>query len=60
MLSRNCDGCSQLKQFKNRFRMVKKIEKVYCPDETTHLVDEENKFLLKEQNIDSKKISLHQ
>ena len=38
----------------------KKCEKLYCPDGTTHLVDEENKFLIKEQNIDSKKILLNQ
>ena len=60
MLSRNCDGCSQLKKCKDRFRMVKKFEKVYCPDGTAHLVDEENKFLIKEQIIDSKKILLNQ
>ena len=60
MLSRNCDGCTQLKQFKNRVRMAKKFEKVYCPDGTTQLEDEENKFLIKEQNIDSKKILLNQ
>ncbi len=49
MLSRNCDGCSQLKTCKNRFIKVKKGEKVYCPDGTVNLVDKENEFLIRDQ-----------
>jgi hypothetical protein len=41
MLSRDCDGCSQLKACRNRYRKVGKGEKVYCPDGTAHLVDED-------------------
>jgi hypothetical protein len=41
MLSRDCDGCSQLKPCSKRYRKVAKGEKVYCPDGTAHLVDEE-------------------
>lgn len=50
LLSRNCDGCSQLKSCKKRYEKVKKGEKVYCPDGTAHLVDEEKEqFFLKPQ-----------
>jgi hypothetical protein len=40
MLSRDCDGCSQLRTCSQRYRKVMKGEKVYCPDGTVHLVDE--------------------
>lgn len=40
MLSRDCDGCSQLKACSKRYRIVHKGEKVYCSDGTAHLVDE--------------------
>ncbi len=40
MLSRDCDGCSQLKACNKRYGKVTKGEKVYCPDGTAHLVDE--------------------
>jgi hypothetical protein len=40
MLSRDCDGCSQLKSCSKRYRIVSKGEKVYCSDGTAHLVDE--------------------
>jgi hypothetical protein len=39
MLSRDCDGCSQLKACGKRYRIVSKGEKVYCSDGTAHLVD---------------------
>lgn len=39
MLSRDCDGCSQLKLCGKRFKLVGKGEKVYCQDGTAHLVD---------------------
>jgi hypothetical protein len=42
MLSRDCDGCSQMKVCSTRYRKVGKGGKVYCPDGTVHLVDEEN------------------
>jgi len=41
MLSRDCDGCSQMKACNTRYRKVGKGGKVYCPDGTAHLVDEE-------------------
>jgi len=40
MLSRDFDGCSQLKACNKRYRKVAKGGKVYCPDGTAHLVDE--------------------
>jgi hypothetical protein len=39
MLSRDCNGCSQLKICGKRYTTVAKGEKVYCPDGTAHLVD---------------------
>ena len=48
MLSRDCDGCSQLKACNKRYVKVAKGEKVYCPDGTAHLVDEGTTF----QSID--------
>ena len=41
MLSRDCDGCSQFKACSKRYSKVGKGEKVYCPDGTAHLVDED-------------------
>lgn len=43
MLSRDCDGCSEMKPCAQRFRKVTKDygSKVYCPDGTAHLVDTE-------------------
>jgi hypothetical protein len=41
MLSRDCDGCSQQKVCSKRYSKVIKGGKVYCPDGTAHLVDEE-------------------
>jgi hypothetical protein len=41
MLSRDCDGCSQFKACSKRYSKVGKGGKVYCPDGTAHLVDEE-------------------
>jgi hypothetical protein len=40
MLSRDCDGCSQLITCSKRYQRVNKGEKVYCSDGTAHLVDE--------------------
>jgi len=39
LLSRDCDGCSQMKACSKRYSTVTKGEKVYCPDGTAHLVD---------------------
>ncbi len=39
-LSRDCDGCSQLKACNRRYGKVVKGGKVYCPDGSAHLVDE--------------------
>lgn len=39
LISRDCDGCSQLKVCSKRYRRVSEGEKVYCPDGTVHLVD---------------------
>jgi len=41
MLSRDCDGCSQMKSCGKRFVIAEVGEKVYCPDGTAHLVDGE-------------------
>ena len=46
MLSRDCDGCSQFKACSKRYSKVLKDEKVYCPDGTAHLVDENVDFQL--------------
>ncbi len=40
MLSRDCDGCTLLHMCSERYRRVNKDEKVYCPDGTAHLVDQ--------------------
>jgi len=42
MLSRDCDGCGQLKVCSKRYRTVNKGEKVYCSDGTAHLVDQDS------------------
>ena len=39
LLSRDCDGCSNMKLCGKRYYKVEKGEKVYCPDGTAHLVD---------------------
>lgn len=41
MLSRDCDGCSQQRSCRVRYNKVTKGQKVYCPDGTAHLVDQE-------------------
>ena len=47
MLSRDCDACSQMKACSKRYRKVGKGEKVYCPDGTAHLVDENVEYYTK-------------
>jgi len=42
VLSRDCDGCSLQHMCSERYRLVGKGEKVYCPDGTAHLVDQDN------------------
>lgn len=39
MLSRDCNGCSQLKPCSKRYNKVAEGGKVYCPDGTAHLID---------------------
>ena len=39
MLSRDCDGCSKLKECSKRYQKTVKGDKVYCPDGTAHLID---------------------
>jgi oxalate decarboxylase/phosphoglucose isomerase-like protein (cupin superfamily) len=39
MLSRDCDGCSMLKECSVRYKKAMKGDKVYCPDGTAHLID---------------------
>jgi hypothetical protein len=39
-LSRDCDGCTQLHICGERYKQVTKDGKVYCPDGTAHLVDQ--------------------
>jgi hypothetical protein len=40
VLSRDCDGCAQIRSCGQRYVIVKKHNFVYCPDGTAHLVDE--------------------
>jgi hypothetical protein len=39
MLSRDCDGCSQMHACAKRFALAGLNDKVYCPDGTAHLID---------------------
>jgi hypothetical protein len=39
MISRDCDGCSKLKECSRRYQKAMKGDKVYCPDGTAHLID---------------------
>lgn len=39
MISRDCDGCSKLKECNIRYRRATIGDKVYCPDGTAHLID---------------------
>jgi hypothetical protein len=39
MLSRDCDGCSKLRECSKRYQKAVKGDKVYCADGTAHLVD---------------------
>jgi hypothetical protein len=50
VLSRDCNGCSQMKECSKRYRKVNKGGKVYCPDGTVHLVDEELKIQIASLN----------
>ena len=55
MLSRDCDGCPQLKTCSTRYKAVSKGGKVYCQDGTAHLVDADSvaqNVDLYEQNIE--------
>ncbi len=58
MLSRDCDGCSQLKACGKRYRKVAKGEKVYCPDGTAHLVDED--AVIQGINVIEQQIEMYQ
>ncbi len=40
MLSRDCDGCTQIHICSERYKQVARNGKVYCPDGTAHLVDQ--------------------
>ncbi len=40
VLSRDCDGCSQLQLCKRRFAKAQKGETVKCPNGERHLIDE--------------------
>lgn len=39
MLSRDCDGCSKLKECSKRYLKARIGDKVYCADGTAHLID---------------------
>jgi hypothetical protein len=39
MISRDCDGCSNLKECSYRYQKASLGDKVYCPDGTAHLID---------------------
>lgn len=45
MLSRDCDGCSKLKECSRRYKKAVKGDKVYCPDGTAHLIDDSSVLL---------------
>lgn len=45
MLSRDCDGCSKLKECSQRYKKAVKGDKVYCPDGTAHLIDDSSVML---------------
>ncbi|WP_343381564.1 hypothetical protein [Candidatus Bathycorpusculum sp.] len=40
MLNKECDGCEMFHMCSERFRKAGKDEKVYCPDGTAHLADQ--------------------
>ncbi len=40
ILSRDCDGCSRLRECARRYQKAFKGDKVYCPDGTAHLIDD--------------------
>jgi hypothetical protein len=42
MISRDCDGCALLKGCSKRYQKAQKGDKVYCPDGTAHLIDEDS------------------
>ncbi|MCW4028942.1 MAG: hypothetical protein NWE92_04770 [Candidatus Bathyarchaeota archaeon] len=42
MLSRDCDGCSNLKPCSKRYQRTRHGDKVYCPDGTAHLIDSDS------------------
>jgi len=39
MLSRDCDGCSEMRACSKRYTITEVFDKVYCPDGTAHLID---------------------
>ena len=39
MLSRDCNGCSKLKECSKRYQETLKGDRVYCPDGIVHLID---------------------
>lgn len=43
MLSKSCDGCSQMQSCKIRYQRVQIGGFVYCEDGTKHLVDSASK-----------------
>lgn len=45
MLSRNCDGCPEMRRCKERFVNVRKGEFVYCPNGSRQLVDINEEWL---------------
>lgn len=49
MLSRNCDGCTQIRFCKIRYASVRKGEFVYCEDGSRNLVDIEEEWLIQTQ-----------
>jgi hypothetical protein len=40
MLSKDCQGCSEMKACSKRYQSVKLWDIIRCPDGTRHLVDE--------------------
>ena len=53
MLSRDCNGCGQLKLCRKRYDKVAEGGKVYCLDGTAHLIDSSSLIQIAPLQVDS-------